>query len=122
MKVAAKPVTEVKPVAATISNKKAEKVQEVKSKPAQKQVELKSAETPKPKEAKAESKSKKAPKKIEEPVAEVVVTPEPVAKVQVNQLTENDINDGWNLVEKWKKRRVGLLKLLTLIYTCLQCH
>jgi hypothetical protein len=34
--------------------------------------------------------------------AEVVVTPEPepVTKSQVNQLSENDINDGWNLVEK----------------------
>jgi hypothetical protein len=67
---------------------------------APKQVELKPAETPKPKETKAESKPKKAPKMVEEPVVEIEVTPEPVARVQVNTLSENDINDGWNLVEK----------------------
>ena len=99
-KAVAMPVAEVKKATAPV--KKAEKVLEAKPKVAQKQVELKPVETPKPKETKAESKPKKekAPKKKEEPVVEVEVTPEPVTRVQLNPLSENDIDDGWNLVEK----------------------
>ena len=58
-------------------------------------------ETPIKKEVKAEAKQKKAVKK-EEPVEVVEVTPEPVAKTPTYTLSQEDIDEGWNLTEKWK--------------------
>jgi hypothetical protein len=56
-------------------------------------------ETPIKKEVKAEAKQKKAVKK-EEPVEVVEVTPEPVAKTPTYTLSQEDIDEGWNLTEK----------------------
>lgn len=51
-----------------------------------------------PKEA--PKKKKSAVKKTVEKVAEVEPTPEPEVKVKTFQLTQEDIDDGWNLTEK----------------------
>ena len=52
-----------------------------------------------PKEA--PKKKKSAVKKTVEKVAEVVEpTPEPEVKVKTFQLTQEEIDDGWNLTEK----------------------
>lgn len=53
-----------------------------------------------PKEA--PKKKKSAAKKSVEKVAEVVepTTPEPEVKVKAFQLTQEEIDDGWNLTEK----------------------